>query len=138
MANKKNMQIRTEIVAFIKLFTQENGYPPSLRDVAQYFNLGTSTAKWFLDEMRNEGMITFEVNTARTYRVINNEVTLPKLENIEPVNMKEYLCNTEYGQPYVLLWAGGWYILNPFGPDIEFLGEVYHALPLGAIDIKPL
>lgn len=125
-------------MAFIKLFTQENGYPPSLRDVAQYFNLGTSTAKWFLDEMRNEGMITFEVNTARTYRVINNEVTLPKLENIEPVNMKEYLCNTEYGQPYVLLWAGGWYILNPFGPDIEFLGEVYHALPLGAIDIKPL
>lgn len=54
-----------EIFDFIKTYTSNNGYAPSLREIASCFSKSLSTVQYLVDELKNRGYIDKEINRAR-------------------------------------------------------------------------
>lgn len=47
-----------EIYNYIETFTEDNNYPPSVREIAERFNIkSTSTVHYYLEKLRNDGLI---------------------------------------------------------------------------------
>ena len=47
-----------EIYNYIETFTDDNSYPPSVREIAERFNIkSTSTVHYYLEKLRNDGLI---------------------------------------------------------------------------------
>lgn len=66
------MKRREMIVQAIDILTTGHGYAPSVREIADYVGLkSTSTVKSHLDRLRKEGRIDFEDNHNRTVRVVS-------------------------------------------------------------------
>ena len=55
-----------EIYEYIKGFANDNGFPPSVREIAQRFSIkSTSTVHYYLEKLRENGMIVSEANKKR-------------------------------------------------------------------------
>lgn len=55
-----------EIYEYIKDFANDNGYPPSVREIALRFSIkSTSTVHYYLEKLRENGMIISEANKKR-------------------------------------------------------------------------
>lgn len=66
------MKRREMIVQAIDTLTTEHGYAPSVREIADYVGLkSTSTVKGHLDRLRRDGRINFEDNMNRTVRIVS-------------------------------------------------------------------
>ena len=51
----------TEIYDFIKNFSEDKGYPPSVRDIGAYFNIkSTSTVHYYLQKLRDKQLLLQE------------------------------------------------------------------------------
>lgn len=50
---------------FILFYHQEHGYSPSLKDIAEHFGSNTSTAQYYVKELKNKGYLKKEANKAR-------------------------------------------------------------------------
>lgn len=82
---KKQLTDRqNEILAFIKQFLKENGYPPTLREIGKGFQISsTFGVKRHLDALAKKGYLNVESNASRGICVLNNEdsVTSESLRN---------------------------------------------------------
>jgi len=59
-----------EVLDFIKNFTDEQGYSPSLEEVAEHFGLASpSTAHYYVEKLRTDGYLSKEAHNARTIQV---------------------------------------------------------------------
>ena len=76
-----------EILTFIEQFRDENGYPPTLRQIGKQFGI-TSTfgVKRHIDALVKKGYISVESNASRGINVLSNNASLslsPMLEEVE-------------------------------------------------------
>lgn len=60
-----------EIYNYIRDFVDDNGFPPSVREIAEKFNIkSTSTVHYYLEKLRNRGMISQDANKKRAFTVL--------------------------------------------------------------------
>jgi len=73
------------VYAFIKLYMQQHGYAPSLREIAAGCYLGTSSVLRHLDRLEAWGRITREPGRARSMSLVgrNRENELVVLTRIK-------------------------------------------------------
>ena len=61
MVYASHEQIMIEIYDFIKNFSEDKGYPPSVRDIGAYFNIkSTSTVHYYLQKLRDKQLLLQE------------------------------------------------------------------------------
>jgi repressor LexA len=79
--NGKHWQFaRTEAVyAFIRAYLEQEGYPPSLRDIARGCGLGLTTANYHLSRLVKLGLIRRASGRARSIRLVENEMAAQML-----------------------------------------------------------
>jgi SOS-response transcriptional repressor LexA len=66
---------RTEAVyTFIRDYLQREGYPPSLRDIADGCGIGLTTANYHLHRLMELGLIRRASGQARSIRLVENEI----------------------------------------------------------------
>lgn len=54
-----------KVLDFIKNFVKDNGYSPSLHEIAEHFQKSVSTAQHFVEELKNRGFLQKTGNVAR-------------------------------------------------------------------------
>lgn len=70
-AKVEGVKRRLRIMYFIKNYLNENGYPPSFREIGVAVGLASSsTVKTHMDILKKQGLITFNPSSPRTIRVI--------------------------------------------------------------------
>lgn len=75
MASKEAMEQgkarRKEIVAFVRSFTKQNGYSPSVQEITEAVGLASgSTTRYHLELLAMEGRITMVPTINRSIRVV--------------------------------------------------------------------
>lgn len=58
---------------YIRTFIQDNGYPPSLREISAGCFIGRSTAVRYLDKLEAQGRISRDEGRARSIRLLYPE-----------------------------------------------------------------
>lgn len=61
-------ELKQRIYAFVVGFIEEKGYSPSVRDIAAHFNIGHSTVRKRLSRLREQGLIDYDEERARSIR----------------------------------------------------------------------
>ena len=63
-----------EILTFIQQFREENGYPPTLREIGRQFDISsTFGVKRHLDALEKKGYLNVESNASRGISLVKNE-----------------------------------------------------------------
>ena len=63
-----------EILTFIKQFTQESGYPPTLREIGKHFQISsTFGVKRHLEALVKKGFINIESNASRGISMVRQD-----------------------------------------------------------------
>lgn len=84
-----------EILDFINFFVRENGYSPSLQEIANHIAKNLSTAQYFVKELGEKGYLVKNANKARGISPIHNQHNIPLLgyiaagKPIEPIENPE-------------------------------------------------
>ena len=90
-----------EILDFIQLSTNNNGYPPTYREIGKHFNLAsTFGVKRHIDALVKKGFLSNESKTSRTIALVENGL-----------NKSRYLLDSMIGVPIVGRVAAGQPIL---------------------------
>ena len=70
---KKGDKRLEEIYEYIKGFIDENSFPPSVREIGEKFSIkSTSTVHYYLEKLRERGLITQDSNKKRAFSVKQN------------------------------------------------------------------
>ena len=70
---KKGDKRLEEIYQYIKNFIDENSFPPSVREIGEKFSIkSTSTVHYYLEKLREKGLITQDANKKRAFSVKQN------------------------------------------------------------------
>ena len=62
--------MREAMLAFIKKFIAEKGYPPTLGEIGKEYGIAKSNVSYHLNILRAEGKIDWHSNKARTIVVL--------------------------------------------------------------------
>ena len=69
----KNFDKVDKIFKFVQEYITDNGYPPSIREICSYMNFkSTSTAQYYLDKMKEQGLIIKKDNKNRSLSLPND------------------------------------------------------------------
>ncbi len=60
---------QAQAVEFVRTFSEENGYGPSIRDVAKHLGVGEATARGHLAALDRKGATQRTLGVARSIRV---------------------------------------------------------------------
>lgn len=106
------------VLDFICKFAEENGYSPSLSEIAKFLKKSISTAQHYVEELQNKGYLRKEENIARGISPINqksNKIPLlgyiaagqpvEPLEDPEPISVPKTMLSSP-GQYYALRIKG--------------------------------
>lgn len=67
---KKGDKRLEEIYIYIKTFVDDNGFPPSVREIGEKFAIkSTSTVHYYLEKLREQGLISQDANKKRAFSV---------------------------------------------------------------------
>lgn len=67
---KKGDKRLQEIYKYIKDFIDDNGFPPSVREIGAKFSIkSTSTVHYYLEKLRDQGLISQDANKKRAFSV---------------------------------------------------------------------
>jgi repressor LexA len=80
-----------EILKFIRQFTNETGYPPTLREIGKHFQISsTFGVKRHLEALVKKGFINIESNASRGISFIkkNDDDLINKVANVENIFIK--------------------------------------------------
>ena len=59
-----------EIYSYLKSFIDDNGFPPSVREIGEKFSIkSTSTVHYYLEKLREQGLISQDGNKKRAFTV---------------------------------------------------------------------
>lgn len=61
--------VNDDVIAFIRKYQDDNGYPPSRRDIAAHIGAVPSTAQAALKRLADEGLITITPGIPRGIRL---------------------------------------------------------------------
>ena len=76
MGNNKRRE--REVYSFIESFVEDNGYPPTVREICEALGFAsTSTAQYYLKKLENEDMISFGNSKSRAISLTQKE--MPKM-----------------------------------------------------------
>lgn len=104
---KELTERQREILDFINLFRNENGYPPTLREIGRNFGMvSTFGVKRHLDALVKKGYLTVESNSSRAISILPCEET----ELNKVINMENYFS------------------------EIPIIGRVAAGVPIAAIE----
>lgn len=67
---KKLTPKQQQVLDYIKGYISDNGFPPSSRNISDYFNFGHSAARNHLDALENKMAIRREFGKARAITVL--------------------------------------------------------------------
>ncbi|MBO0962455.1 transcriptional regulator [Neobacillus sp. MM2021_6] len=71
---RKITQKQLKILAVLKTYIAQHGYPPSYRELAVLMNLvSSSTIKQHLDSLRKKGLVDWEEGLPRTLHIIEQK-----------------------------------------------------------------
>lgn len=77
---------QSEILDYLKMFIDENRYPPAIREVAKYFNISVKGAYDHIKALEKKNAITCNTNTSRSIGIVNDKedlsITVPILGKI--------------------------------------------------------
>lgn len=73
MSTEKSTGRYEDVFYFIKSYITENGFAPSVRDVAGFLEGSTSLAQWYLDRLENRGYISRQRFTRRSIQLCRPE-----------------------------------------------------------------
>jgi repressor LexA len=62
-----------EVYDYIKKYCAENGYSPSLADVARGLSLHDSTIAVYVEALKRKGAVTSEYRVARSLRIVDQK-----------------------------------------------------------------
>jgi len=80
---------------FINSFVGENGYSPSLQEIADHIGKNLSTAQYFVKELEEKGYLIKSANKARGISTIPNQHNIPLLGYIAAGKPMEPIENPE-------------------------------------------
>ena len=101
------------IYQFIRVSTQANGYPPTLREIGQQVGVRSpSTVKYHLDNLRTLGLLHWDGGKTRS-------ITLPKDDMIPGPDQVPVLGNVAAGSPILAEQCIEEYIPYPTGGHPE-------------------
>ena len=67
---KKGDKRIEEIYCYIKEFVDDNGFPPSVREIGAKFSIkSTSTVHYYLEKLRDQGLISQDANKKRAFSI---------------------------------------------------------------------
>ena len=73
---KKGDKRLKEIYEYIESFTEDNNYPPSIREIGEKFDIkSTSTVHYYLDKLRTSGLIKQNGSKKRSVTLNRNNRT---------------------------------------------------------------
>ena len=77
--NKKTEEILEKVLRVIKIYLDEKGYPPSIRELKSEINVNsTSTIHYYLDKLEEKGLIKRTNNKNRAIEVVKNYYEIRK------------------------------------------------------------
>ena len=83
---KKGDIKQQQILEFIEEFSSENGFPPTVREIAEKFDIkSTSTVAYYLDKLKESGQIVYEAQKKRAIVVPKPKtvcVSVPLVGNV--------------------------------------------------------
>ena len=83
---KKGDIKQQQILDFIEEFSSENGFPPTVREIAEKFDIkSTSTVAYYLDKLKESGQIVYEAQKKRAIVVPKPKtacVSVPLVGNV--------------------------------------------------------
>jgi len=82
-----------QVLDFISWYFAENGFCPSLTDIAQGLNLHDSTIATYVNILKKKGRVVSEYRTARSLRVVPEKVT-EKVEAMPSTNPQQDEAHT--------------------------------------------
>ncbi|HMN23645.1 MAG TPA: transcriptional repressor LexA [Ignavibacteriaceae bacterium] len=87
MAKKQLTDRQEDILKFIQQFLQENGYPPTLREIGKRFDISsTFGVKRHLDALTKKGYLNILSNASRGISITRDEFESPTTINIDEIN----------------------------------------------------
>ncbi len=87
MDKKQLTDRQEEILNFIQQFLQENGYPPTLREIGKRFDISsTFGVKRHLDALTKKGYLNILSNASRGITITRDEFDSPTTININEAN----------------------------------------------------
>jgi repressor LexA len=88
MYKKQLTDRQEEILNFIQQFLQENGYPPTLREIGKRFDISsTFGVKRHLDALTKKGYLNILSNASRGITITRDEFDSPATININETNI---------------------------------------------------
>ena len=67
---KKGDERLNDIYTYIKNFIDDNGFPPSVREIGSKFAIkSTSTVHYYLEKLRDQGLISQDANKKRAFTI---------------------------------------------------------------------
>ncbi|MFI4912925.1 MAG: transcriptional repressor LexA [Sedimentisphaeraceae bacterium JB056] len=87
MAKKKLAITKPQKQALIEIcrFIDENGYPPTIKELADNFNIAAPSMKDRLTHLINKGYISMKANKGRSIKVLKRPADLPRQMIMIPV-----------------------------------------------------
>lgn len=92
--NKKQTELsnirRDEVIKYIYQYSNQNNYPPSIRELAVLLSSSTSVANYYLDQLEGCGLVERTRKISRGTRLKNNGVK--KAMSLLGVNQSAGCC----------------------------------------------
>lgn len=95
MPTKKELTKKQKrVLLFLEQFTQEHGFPPTVREIAHHLGMsGPHSAKRFLDMLQGKGYIRRLAKSSRAIEMIHSTT------NLSPVRMVPLIGRVRAGKP---------------------------------------
>ncbi len=118
-----------QVLAFLKDFIDEHKYPPTIREIAHYFEISVKGAYDHIKALEKKSIIKCDMNRSRAIEIVDNEdqeelISVPLLGNVAagtPIFAEENL-EGEIKLPSSSLKAGKHFALRVRGDSMEDAG----------------
>jgi len=84
-------QKQQEILEFVSRSTEGLGYPPSVREIAQHFDVNVNAIQRHLEALMKKGYLTREEGKGRALKVVKSINVIKDGMNLVSENLKNYL-----------------------------------------------
>lgn len=68
-----------EVLNFVASFTEENNYPPTVREIGEHFSISLRAVQDHLNALQKKGYLGQTQKRSRSLRILNEEALEPKL-----------------------------------------------------------
>lgn len=72
---------RQEVYHYIGNYVDEHRYPPVIREIAKGVGIGTTTVKYYLDMLREQGYLTYMPGKSRSIALTDKPFTQEKIQS---------------------------------------------------------